>query len=169
MAALYAAAPASNLTAQTVSLSWNPSTSTNAAGYALYYGNASGVYGTRLVEGTNTAATIAGLTGGLTYFFVVSAYDAQGAESAPSNEASFTVVDTNFSPAVQTMVVTGGTIILGWNAAVGQTYQLQYKTDLNQTNWNNLGTVITASNVLASTSDKIGPDNQRFYRVLPIP
>jgi hypothetical protein len=59
----------------------------------------------------------------------------------------------------------GGTITLTWSALAGQTYQLQFKTNLNQTSWNSLGSVITATNSSATALDAIGPDPQRFYRV----
>jgi uncharacterized repeat protein (TIGR03803 family) len=62
---------------------------------------------------------------------------------------------------------TGGNIILTWSAAAGQMYQLQYKTNLNSTNWINLGAPITATGSSVSASDALvaGPA-QRFYRVM---
>jgi hypothetical protein len=165
--ALFVAEFPSVAVAQGVSLGWNPSTSTNVAGYAVHYGTESGVYTTRIDAGTNTSASISGLSGGMTYYFVVSAYDAQAVESNPSNEAMFTVAA---APMVMQMVVgDGGVMTFNWSAVAGQSYQLQYKTDLNQTNWNNLGSVTTASNTLASAFDTIGPDNQRFYRLMAVP
>jgi len=59
----------------------------------------------------------------------------------------------------------GGTITLTWSALAGQTYQLQFKTNLYQMSWNNLGSAITATNSTATASDSLGPDPQRFYRV----
>ena len=68
-------------------------------------------------------------------------------------------------PVFQSVAKVGGTIALTWSALAGQTYQLQFKTNLNQTSWNNLGSVITATNSTATALDSIGPDPQRFYRV----
>ena len=67
------------------------------------------------------------------------------------------------------MTQTGGTLTMTWNAMAGQTYQVQYKTDMNQSNWNNLGSPLTATNVSATASDTIGPDPKRFYRVMLLP
>jgi uncharacterized repeat protein (TIGR03803 family) len=68
-------------------------------------------------------------------------------------------------PVFQSVTKAGGTITLTWSALAGQTYQLQFKTNLNQMSWNNLGSIITATNSTATALDSIGPDPQRFYRV----
>ena len=60
------------------------------------------------------------------------------------------------------------TFAITWNAVVGHTYQLQYKTNLNQTAWSNL-TTITASNWTGNASVLIGTAPQLFYRVIPTP
>ena len=64
---------------------------------------------------------------------------------------------------------TDGTLTLTWSAMPWQTYQVQYTTDLSQTNWNILGNAITTTNALATASDSIGPDTRRFYRVVVLP
>jgi len=53
-----------------------------------------------------------------------------------------------------------------WSAVVSAVYQLQSRTNLVQDNWSNLGNAITATNTIMSASDSIGPDPQRFYRLL---
>jgi uncharacterized repeat protein (TIGR03803 family) len=69
------------------------------------------------------------------------------------------------APVFQSVTKAGGTITLTWSALAGQTYQLQFKTNLYQMSWNNLGSAITATNSTATASDSLGPDPQRFYRV----
>jgi subtilase family serine protease len=56
---------------------------------------------------------------------------------------------------------------LTWNTVAGQTYQVQYKTNLDQADWNNLGSSVTASAVTVSVTDTNGVQSlpQRFYRV----
>ena len=63
------------------------------------------------------------------------------------------------------MTKTNGTLNFTWNALTGLVYQVQYKTNLLQTNWINLGSVITATNFTATATNLIGPDPQRFYRL----
>ena len=74
---------------QSVSLAWNPSP--DATGYHVYYGTESGNYDQRMTVNGATVATVSGLVEGVTYYFVVTAYDTQGLESSPSNEVSYTV------------------------------------------------------------------------------
>jgi uncharacterized repeat protein (TIGR03803 family) len=59
----------------------------------------------------------------------------------------------------------GGTLTLTWSALAGQTYQLQFTTNLSQTSWNDLGSAVTATGPTVSVTNAIGPDPERFYRV----
>jgi len=68
-------------------------------------------------------------------------------------------------PSFLTVEETGATLTLTWSATVGETYQMLYKTNLNQINWNNLGSTINATNASMTTLDATEPDRQRFYRI----
>ena len=81
-----------------VALAWNPSISTNVAGYKIYYGVASGVYNNTIPVGNSTNVTVTGLVEGTTYYFAATAVDALGVESQFSNETSYSV-PTNSTPA----------------------------------------------------------------------
>ncbi len=70
------------------SLAWIPSPDPRTAGYHLHYGLTSGIYTASVDTQTNLAATIDGLMPGLTYYFAVAAYDAEGNESTDSNEVT---------------------------------------------------------------------------------
>ena len=73
-----------------VTLTWNANTESDLAGYRVYRATSSGTYGAPIatIQG-NTARYIAtGLQFGTTYFFVVTAFDIAGNESAYSNEVS---------------------------------------------------------------------------------
>jgi hypothetical protein len=70
-----------------ISLAWDASSSSNVARYKVYFGNGSRTYGTPTTIGNQTTYTVSGLTAG-TYFFAVTALDADGNESDYSNEAS---------------------------------------------------------------------------------
>jgi uncharacterized repeat protein (TIGR03803 family) len=58
------------------------------------------------------------------------------------------------------------TLTSTWTSVAGQMYQVQYSTNLTQTNWNNLGGTISPPGGTTTTIDSIGPDPQRFYRVV---
>ncbi len=62
-----------------------------------------------------------------------------------------------------------GMIVIAWNTVTGQTYQVQYVSDLRSTNWVNLGSPILATNAVTTTSDVIDHYSQRFYRVVSSP
>jgi hypothetical protein len=115
--------PAITANASNVSLSWNPSADSNiVSGYAIYVGTNSGSYSTRVDAGKKTALTVSNLTGGVTYFFVATAYVPDGTESLPSNEISKTPpVSTSAPPATPTGVRITSTgpaqIGLAWNAS----------------------------------------------------
>ncbi len=73
------------------------------------------------------------------------------------------------APVFQSITPTPGNINLTWSSVAGQTYQVQYSTDLSRSGWNNLGAALTATNGSGSISDVIGSDAQRFYRVIITP
>jgi chitodextrinase len=60
-------------------------------GYKAFYGSASGNYSQTIDVGTATMVALSNLTEGSTYFVVVTAYNAAGLQSPPSNEISFTI------------------------------------------------------------------------------
>jgi hypothetical protein len=100
--------------------------------------------------------------------------------SAGANDAgSYDVIVSNSYGSVTSSVVTlnvvfffasavqnGDAVTFGWQTTAGVSYQVQYTTDLSSSNWLNLGAPIVASNNVTTTSDNLGPDPQRFYRII---
>jgi PKD repeat protein len=86
-----------------VALAWDPGAS-GTSGYAVYSGEAIGVYSNRNDVGAVTTIKVQGLVEGTTYYFAVTAYDAAKLESRYSNEVSVAipsgaaVVDFSASP-----------------------------------------------------------------------
>jgi hypothetical protein len=78
-------------------------------------------------------------------------------------------VAPGFALAFQSVIKNGGTLAFTWSAQSGRVYQVQYRTNLTQTNWINLGGALTATNSTASASDSISTGRQRFYRVVQLP
>jgi len=74
----------------TASLTWDPDVDTTVVGYKVYMGTASGVYGLPITVGNVTSYALINLPVA-TYYFVVTAYNASGIESLPSNEVSKSV------------------------------------------------------------------------------
>ncbi len=74
-------------------------------------------------------------------------------------------------PGFQTAAKVGNNIALTWSALAGFRYQVQYKTNLTQTGWNDLGSpYLTATNGTGTNFDLIatGPA-KRFYRLGVLP
>ena len=149
--------------AATATLGWNASSSSDTAGYNLYYGTTSGNYTTKLAVGNVTSATISNLTAGVTYYFSATTVDTNGNESAYSNEATFIV------PGILTMskgVNPGDPMLIQFPVASGHWYEVQASTDLH--NWATIGqTAVATSNTwLQFTDPNAGSYSSRFYRLV---
>jgi chitinase len=88
----------SNAFAGPVTLAWDAVTAPGLAGYRLYYGYSSGSYSVTLDVGNSTTAALSGLDAGRTYYFVTTAYDGYGDESAFSNQVSYVVPAADATP-----------------------------------------------------------------------
>ena len=113
-------------------------------------------------NGTNGASPQAGLVQGVDGSFYGTT--AQGGTNGYGTVFRLSVIVP--PPSFLTVEEAGATLTLTWSATVGQSYQMLYKTNLNQAIWNNLNNSLTATNPIMTTLDAIGPDQQRFYRIL---
>jgi regulation of enolase protein 1 (concanavalin A-like superfamily) len=77
--------------ASAVGLRWNPNPEPDIANYRVNYGTSSGVHPLAVDAGLNTRVSITGLQEGTTYYFVVTAINAEGLESEPSDEVFYQV------------------------------------------------------------------------------
>ncbi len=73
-------------------VSWDANSEADLAGYKLYYGTEQANYSELVDVGSVNSYIVQNLTEGQTYYFVLTAYDRSGNESAPSDEATATVV-----------------------------------------------------------------------------
>jgi uncharacterized repeat protein (TIGR03803 family) len=170
--------------------------SSNVGGYpygGLVQGSDGNLYGTTYIGGGNQFGTIFEITtdGNLTRLISFSGTSGPSLGANPLG-ALVQGTDGNFygttslgganglgtifrlsvpMPAVfKAITLTNGTATLTWSAVVGQTYQVQYSTNLTQTNWNSLGKPGAASNGTMTTTDSGAASSpQRFYRVILFP
>jgi hypothetical protein len=95
--------------------------------------------------------------------------------AAQNDPGYFGLDDISVTPlplvAFRTAAATAGSINLSWYTAGGLAYQVQYKTNLLQTNWIDLGTrtVGTGSSLAVSDTNGGGSSLQRFYRLVALP
>ncbi len=85
----------SNVYSAQATLSWNPNSESDLAGYKVYYGNSSRTYHTNIDVRKVTTYTITDLSEGETYYFAATAYDRSMNESGYSNEVSYDVPITS--------------------------------------------------------------------------
>lgn len=71
--------------AGSATVSWQACSDPDLEGYRVYCGTAPGIYGPYIPVGKVTTFTLDGLTEGATYYFVVTAVDTAGNESAYSS------------------------------------------------------------------------------------
>lgn len=111
-------------------LTWNPNTESDLAGYKVYYGTQAGTYSQVTNVGNVTTYVISGLTEGSTYYFAVTAYDTSGNESGSSAEVSKTFVDTT-PPVISAIAATNisnASAVISWSTDEPATSQVEYGT-----------------------------------------
>lgn len=110
-----------------VTLAWDQSNDFNIAGYCVYAREENSSTPTRINVGAATLFKIGGLKEGLRYAFTVTAYNASGIESIPSNEVIYTVpVPLRIAPPP----LATGFMKLQFPAAPGHWYEMQASSDL---------------------------------------
>ena len=152
--------------AQTVTLAWDPSTATGVAGYKVYRGTASRVYGPATTVGNVTTYVTPTLSPG-TYYFAVTSYTTAGAESAYSNEVTATVSSSDTTAPTITGVgtsnisTTGATV--SWITNEASDSQVEYGASSSYGQTTALNTSLVTSHSVALSG--LQPNTLYYYRV----
>jgi hypothetical protein len=85
-----------------------------------------------------------------------------------SDSKSFNIVVVP-QPMLTNAVLSNDVLVISWTSISGQTYRVQYNTELGGTNWTDLPPDVTATDTTASQVDSNLSDAQRFYRVMVVP
>jgi chitodextrinase len=104
-----------------ITLAWDPSPDLSVVGYIIYYGVVGSIVTNSTVVGNATITTIGNLLPNTTYFFFVTAYNAQLVESDPSNVITDTPLPSNSPPTL--------TPITSKTVSVGQTLTFRIYAD----------------------------------------
>ena len=99
------------------------------------------------------------------FIFRLTATNAAGAIAIRT--LAFTAVPP--PPVFQPVNLTQGTLNLTWSTEAGASYQLEYLSDLNSTNWTSLGGPLTATGPTLSATDYTTNGPARFYRTVRLP
>jgi len=142
--------------------------------------------------GANVTFSVSSLGSSLTYQWLKNGNSISGATNATLNlssisgadAASYSVVVSNaFGTAtssnatltvtaglvLESIVVTGNSVVLTWSAVPGLAYELQYKNDLSGTNWTAVLPDVTATGSTVTVTNSPVASPERFYRVLLLP
>jgi Fibronectin type III domain len=173
-----------------VTLAWDANAEPDVAGYKLHYGTSSGAYTQIIDVGNATTVTVPNLPAGNTYYFVVTAYNLDGIESLPSNEASCTQqLPQEISLATQVIdladaamyvpmepelpgttsvhsphLLSDGSYEFAVKGTAGGSLSIFASSDL--TTWTLLGSVPNPTGVLLVKDFEAFDNPHRFYRVL---
>jgi alpha-tubulin suppressor-like RCC1 family protein len=134
-------------------------------GYQWQY-NGTNLTDSELITGCHSRTlTLSNMLAGSYRAVVTNAYG-----SATSAVATLTGPRVVPPPLLQlpTWAQSNGLLSFAWIAVSGQTYQVQYKQDLTESNWFDLGSPLTATNDTAAAWDP-ATNAQRFYRVILVP
>ncbi len=69
-------------------------------------------------------------------------------------------------PVARALGRTGNRLIISWLVTPSARYQLQYAARPDSVSWSDLGSPLSTTNSVLATSDTLGPDPQRHYRLL---
>jgi hypothetical protein len=151
-------------------------------------GNDTGVFGTNLaaalVSGPNNGALNLSGNGGFSYtpatgFTGTDTFTYQASDNVTnlgSAVVTLTVnpvppppprqgIGTNGLVTITSILPFNGKCSITWNSVVGQTYTLQYKSKLTDTNWQDSLPALTASQTNTTATDALAGSTQKFYRV----
>jgi hypothetical protein len=84
-----------------------------------------------------------------------------------SDSKSFNVIVVS-RPTIESIVVSNEIVNLTWSAIAGQSYRVQFTTNLLEANWNDVPGDILANDSSASATNSAA-DEQQFYRVRVLP
>jgi len=156
--------------AKPVTLGWNAAADPAVRGYAIYYGRTNLATNTRINASTNLSCTISGMVVGVTYRIYAVSYDAQGIESVPSNQLTFTpTTPAAPAPALKLQIArqSNGTMRVSWTTAPGTTARIQSASSPTATTWTTRATVTSTDTGQAAYLDSTAAQSSaRFYRVV---
>lgn len=85
-----------------------------------------------------------------------------------SDTTSF-LVNVVSRPVFGSITLSNGVVHLSWSAVAGERYLVQWRNNLDDTQWDDLLPEVLANGSEASQTDSATPETQKFYRVILVP
>jgi hypothetical protein len=145
--------------AYSVVVSWDPTPDSGVVAYRVYYGRSSREYLAPIEVGSVTKARVPGLTGGVKYFFAVTAVHWNGEESEYSEEITFIPGPR----LIRLAQVSDGSLMLTIHGVPGQWLNLEATADFKS--WDVIATVqIEPNGCVEFVDPDIAGHPERYYR-----
>ena len=144
-----------------ITLAWGASA--GASSYTVKYGTATGVYGTTFSTAATSPTTVTGLTTGTTYYFMVSAVNANGSLNANA-ESSLAPVAISSIPTTLAASGTNGSVGLTWTASTG-TGPITYNVLRSTTSGSGYSSIATAVATNSYTDNTVSNGTTYYYVV----
>lgn len=91
------------------------------------------------------------------------------AQGGPNGFGTVFRLSLPLPPVIKSVQRSNDALLLSWSAVAGQSYRVQYSTNLSLTNWHNLGNATLATNGVMSATDSGLTDAMRMYRIALLP
>jgi hypothetical protein len=155
--------------ANTPALEWDPNPEPTVVGYNVYCGTRSGTYTIVVDVGPQTQLPLTNLIAAVTYYFAVTAYDADRLESPFSDEVWFTprVDGMNAAQLPFTLSIEMNAPVLRFSARAGQHCWIVGSPDLQR--WEQVYDVNVADDRIIEFTETNAQQPQHFYRVIGTP
>ena len=129
--------------------------------------------GTAIPNQTNSSIvdqTITPWPPGAALWLVWQMPDATGkAQGLAIDDLSFSAANAAAPEVPIAFQTTTTNVVFSWMGATGQSYQIEYKTDLGATTWTALGSPVTGTGAMLNFTSNFTQSSQRFYRLRILP
>jgi hypothetical protein len=86
-----------------------------------------------------------------------------------TNSFTVTVLAPSPPPAIKSVTLQNGQIVMSWDAVPSQGYRLQYCDNLRSTHWEDVTPDVTALGATLTITNTLDPSPSRFFRILMLP
>jgi fibronectin type 3 domain-containing protein len=150
-----------------VELMWDPSPDDTVTGYMVYCTDVTLHHSSQIDVGNTNTCVVTNLAEGRTYQFYVTAYDATGLESDPSNTLEFSVP---LGP-IHTIIAAGpdGRPEMRFHASGSEGVRLALQSSTNLINWTTIATATDAGQPLDYSIAIVKTEEKQFFRAVTVP
>jgi hypothetical protein len=150
-------------------LEWDPNPESTVIGYNVYVGTTTRNYSQVIDTGPQNSFPLTNLNPGITYFFAVTAYDAEHLESPFSDEVFYTPPVDGITAATVSCTLTDSNAAktVQFSGRTGQLCRIAASSDLRQ--WEEIFVTLGTGDSIEYVDSGAAEKPMRFYRVIVTP